>query len=121
MKAKSTIATDNTYEDWVNRKWRPAVAWSYIVICLFDFLVAPVMTFYFFQGYEGSTYTQWQPLTLVGSGLFHIAMGAIVGVTAWQRGEEKKTRYRNHDYEPEDYDRADHRDRLSSHSAREDR
>ena len=84
-----------SYEGWMNRLYRPAVAWTYIVICLFDFLVAPVITFYFYGRFgAGQTYTQWQPLTLLGSGLFHIAMGAIIGVAAWQRGEEKKVLYK---------------------------
>jgi hypothetical protein len=28
-------------------------------------------------------------LTLAGAGLFHIAMGAILGITAWWRSREK--------------------------------
>ena len=122
---KTVASLDTTYEGWVNRKWRPFTAWSYIVICLFDFMFAPLITFYFFGEYKGGEYTQWQPLTLMGSGLYHVAMGAIIGVTAWQRGEEKKTRYRYDRYEPEYedeyHDRAAHRDRISRDSDREDR
>jgi hypothetical protein len=126
MKAESSMQTSDDYEDWVNRKWRPFTAWTYLVICLFDFLVAPIMTFYFFGHYgnDTSSYSQWQPITLVGSGLFHVAMGAIIGVTAWQRGEEKKTRYRyEHDYENEGgyNDRASHRDRLTRDEYEENR
>ena len=32
----------------------------------------------------------WQPYTLNNGGMFHIAMGAILGAAAWKRGEEKK-------------------------------
>ena len=35
------------------------------------------------------TYTQWQSLTLQNGGLIHLAFGAILGVTAWTRGQEK--------------------------------
>jgi hypothetical protein len=35
------------------------------------------------------TVTQWNPLTLQGAGLYHVAMGAILGVAAWSRGQEK--------------------------------
>jgi hypothetical protein len=31
----------------------------------------------------------WQPLTLQGGGLIHIAFGAILGISAWTRGQEK--------------------------------
>jgi len=31
----------------------------------------------------------WQPLTLGGGGLYHLAMGAVLGIAAWSRGQEK--------------------------------
>lgn len=37
----------------------------------------------------GGDYIQWDPLTLKESGFFHLAMGAIIGVSAWTRGNEK--------------------------------
>jgi hypothetical protein len=33
--------------------------------------------------------SQWQPLTLQGAGLFHIAMGAVLGIAAYGRTKEK--------------------------------
>ena len=33
--------------------------------------------------------TQWDPLTLRGAGLFHIAMGAVLGIAAFGRTQEK--------------------------------
>ena len=33
--------------------------------------------------------TQWSPLTLQGAGLFHIAMGAVLGIAAFGRTQEK--------------------------------
>jgi hypothetical protein len=33
--------------------------------------------------------TQWNPLTLQGAGLFHIAMGAVLGISAFGRTQEK--------------------------------
>jgi hypothetical protein len=38
---------------------------------------------------HGSVNTQWQPLTLQGAGLFHIAMGAVLGIAAMGRTQEK--------------------------------
>jgi hypothetical protein len=37
----------------------------------------------------GRVETQWQPITLQGAGLFHMAMGAIIGVAAFGRTQEK--------------------------------
>ena len=31
----------------------------------------------------------WQPLTLQGAGLFHVAMGAVLGIAAFGRTQEK--------------------------------
>ena len=68
--------------------WRPAMAWSYFAICLWDFLFAPIF-FAWYSHYTGTTFQPWKPLTLGENGMYHVAMGAIVGVSAWSRGKEK--------------------------------
>lgn len=75
-------------EDWMNRKWRPAMGWTYMAICILDFAVFPIL-WNLFQHYAGEGISQWDPLTLKGAGLFHMAMGAILGIAAWTRGQEK--------------------------------
>lgn len=112
------------------------MAWMYMIVCIFDFIIAPIMWSILQALHKGNVTEQWVPLTLQGAGLFHMAMGAIVGVAVWSRGKEKlagvdtetsmrPTRYRQtyerDEIEP-DYGRenaADYRDRLSSNSARE--
>lgn len=121
-------------ENWVNKKWRPAMAWMYMIVCLFDFIIAPIMWSILQAFYKGNVTEQWVPITLQGAGLFHMAMGAIVGVTAWSRGKEKMagveteslarpTRYRQPpEHDESEYGRenaADYRDRLSNNSTRE--
>lgn len=78
-------------EEWFTKKWRPAMAWSYMGICLFDFIIAPILWSILQASYKGNITEAWSPLTLQGAGLFHLAMGAILGVTAWSRGQEKMT------------------------------
>jgi hypothetical protein len=73
---------------WVRNLWRPAMAWQYLFVCLFDFVIGPVLTFVF-AGHTGTDLQQWHPLTLQGSGLYHIAMGAVVGVNVYSRMQEK--------------------------------
>lgn len=75
-------------EDWLNRKWRPVMAWVYMAICILDFAVFPIV-WASLQYKAGQPLTQWQPITLQGGGLVHMAFGAIVGVTAWWRSKEK--------------------------------
>jgi hypothetical protein len=76
-------------EDWMNSKWRPAMGWMYMLVCITDFIIFPILWSVLQAVDHGSVTSQWQPLTLQGAGLFHVAMGAIVGVTAWSRGQEK--------------------------------
>ena len=76
-------------EDWMNSKWRPMMGWMYMVVCCFDFVIAPVLWSLIQSLAHGSVNVQWQPLTLQGAGLFHIAMGAVLGLAAYGRTQEK--------------------------------
>jgi len=76
-------------EDWMNAKWRPMMGWTYMATCLFDFILGPIL-FNILQYYNpGQAIGMWTPLTLQGGGLYHIAMGAIIGVSAYGRTQEK--------------------------------
>lgn len=88
-----------------DERWKPIFAVVYILICIFDFIIVPS-----FIGLTREPYDQliplvkelspeaqllvlqrqaWQPLTLQGSGLIHVAFGAILGVVAWKnKGKE---------------------------------
>lgn len=100
-------------EEAAKRYWRPIAAYVYIAICVFDFVGMPlfmelqndrvnVEAFAEIKQLEGEATQQaaiaainlgpreWVPLTLEGGGLFHIAFGAILGVAAWTRGQEKR-------------------------------
>lgn len=76
-------------EHWLNEKWRPAMGWMYMAICIFDFMIAPILWSVLQSRDHGQITSQWQPLTLQGAGLFHLAMGAILGITAYGRTQEK--------------------------------
>ena len=76
-------------EDWMNSKWRPAMGWLYMFVCFFDFVLAPILWSLVQALYKGGINLQWQPLTLQGAGLFHISMGAVLGLAAYGRTQEK--------------------------------
>lgn len=76
-------------EDWMNSKWRPAMGWLYMFVCFFDFVLAPILWSLVQALYKGGVNVQWQPLTLQGAGLFHISMGAVLGLAAYGRTQEK--------------------------------
>ena len=82
-------ASEKKKEDWMNSKWRPMMGWMYMAVCTFDFVLAPVLWSLLQAMSKGAVNVQWQPLTLQGAGLFHIAMGAVLGIAAHGRTQEK--------------------------------
>ena len=88
----------------IHTYWRDWLALVYITICLFDFVVGAVWWNLYVASYYEDCVARgveqaicfnnipppWQPYTLNNGGMFHIAMGAILGAAAWKRGEEKK-------------------------------
>jgi len=83
------VTSEQTKEDWMNSKWRPAMGWMYMVVCMMDMVVFPILWSLLQATTHGSVNTQWNPLTLQGAGLFHIAMGAVLGLATWGRTQEK--------------------------------
>ena len=76
-------------EDWMNSKWRPMMGWMYMVVCTCDFVIFPVLWSLLHAVLHTANMVQWNPLTLQGAGLFHIAMGAVLGIAAFGRTQEK--------------------------------
>ena len=96
---------DQQEESWMKSYWRPAMAFVYMAICIFDFIVMPVwvektqvksveavelarkmpekdqvvaLTVLTKEQY-------WNPITLKENGFIHIAFGFILGIAAWTR------------------------------------
>ena len=86
---ESTVALDKDATDWINKKWRPVMGWVYMLTCTMDFVVFPILWSLLQALSKGSVTSQWQPLTLQGAGLYHIAMGAVLGIAAYGRTKEK--------------------------------
>jgi len=73
-----------------NTKWRPAMGWLYLTVCAFDFVIFPILWNLAQATYlKNIIFTQWSPLTLQGAGFFHISMGAVLGISAYGRTQEK--------------------------------
>jgi hypothetical protein len=83
------VLVENTNTDWINNKWRPVMGWMYMLVCTCDFVLFPVLWSVLQAVSKGQVSSQWQPLTLQGAGLFHLAMGAVLGVAAYGRTKEK--------------------------------
>ena len=76
-------------EHWMKAMWRPAMGWLYMAMCACDFIIFPIIAMFLPQFIPGMTYIPWKSITLDNGGLIHMAFGAILGVAAWTRGQEK--------------------------------
>lgn len=65
------------------------MGWLYMGTCTFDFVIFPILWSLLQAITHATQITQWQPLTLQGAGLYHIAMGAVLGLAAFGRTQEK--------------------------------
>jgi len=83
------VLVENTNSDWINKKWRPVMGWMYMMVCVCDFTIFPILWSVLQALSHGQVTSQWQPLTLQGAGLFHVAMGAVLGIAAYGRTKEK--------------------------------
>jgi len=80
---------DNCNSCSISKYWRPAAGFVYLIICLFDFVIAPILipliNFKF-----GIGVGNWKPLSISdGVGTLHLAFGAILGAAAFGRSKEK--------------------------------
>jgi hypothetical protein len=89
MSEEIKSASEQKKEDWMNSKWRPMMGWMYMVVCTCDFVIFPVLWALLHAVLHTANMAQWNPLTLQGAGLFHIAMGAVLGIAAFGRTQEK--------------------------------
>ena len=89
MSEEVKSASETKKEDWMNSKWRPMMGWMYMLVCTMDMVVFPILWSLLQSLNHGQVTSQWQPLTLQGAGLFHIAMGAVLGIAAFGRTQEK--------------------------------
>lgn len=86
---KEMSVSEKKKEDWMNTKWRPMMAWMYMAVCITDFIVFPILWSVIQAMHGGTVSDQWDPMTLQGAGLFHMAMGAILGIAVYGRTQEK--------------------------------
>lgn len=98
------------WRDFMHHSWKPLCATIYVLICVFDFIIAPAYVGIMrsddrelfvaqLQGLDAqaqvklvdaySTHYRWEPNTLKWGGLFHFSFGAIltgVAVTGYRGG-----------------------------------
>jgi hypothetical protein len=85
----TTLATSSGFSDFINTRWRPMMAVIYMITCTTDFVIFPILWSVLQAMTHGNVTSQWSPLTLQGAGLYHIAMGAVLGLAAYGRSQEK--------------------------------
>jgi len=92
-KKQQEFENEKQSEHWVKAYWRPAMGWLYMLICLMDFVVFPAIAMFLPVILKGFglqlQYVPWVSLSLSNGGLIHMAFGAILGVAAYGRTQEK--------------------------------
>jgi hypothetical protein len=96
----SNITAEQKTADWMTTKWRPLMAVTYMATIWFDFIAGPILYNLLQYWNPGQAISAYQPITLQGGGLYHISMGAILGIAAWTRGQEKVAAINNPPPEP---------------------
>jgi len=82
------VNISNHDDHWIQKNWRPAMGWQYMIVCLFDFVIAPVLSA-LYAFYTDTPLVHWAPLTIQGGGLYHLAMGAVTGITSYAKSRER--------------------------------
>lgn len=90
------LENSDVYDDekgFFRSAWRPLIAYSYVAINLFDFIIAPISRMVY-ATVNNIDLLPWESLTTSNGGVFHLAMGGILGAAAWTRGHENIERVR---------------------------
>lgn len=96
----------NTNKSWITSNWRALAAIVYLLICLFDFVIMPLIVFFAHDSFVDMAKNisslppevqrvaldrvlgAWQPLTLQCNGIFHISFGSLISTMAWKHSSE---------------------------------
>lgn len=76
--------TFKQFTNTLEHLWKPVLAFAFILIILFDFIIAPSIVLGMIKA--GIHVAMWTPLTMDGAGTFYISIGVILGATTWQSG-----------------------------------
>lgn len=76
-----------TEESWFKTRWRPGMAWLYMGLIVYDFMLMPAI-WPFALWLCKVPFVAWAPLTLQGGALVHLTFGAILGLYTWGRTQE---------------------------------
>lgn len=75
-------------QNWGQRNWRNASAWTYLVICICDFILFPIVSWWFAY-FSSTAFVPWEPLTLKGAGMLHLSFGALLTATSISKTKER--------------------------------
>ena len=78
---------------WVNR-WREIVAFAFVIITIYDFVLAPISV-QIFDALFKANIPVWVPNTLQSGGMFYVAFATILGISSYGKFSEAKELIRN--------------------------
>ena len=74
---------------WCRTYCRPLLTITYVAICIFDFIIGPILFNVLEYWNPGQAISAYQAITLQGGGILHLSYGAIIGIHTHGRTKEK--------------------------------
>lgn len=76
------------HEGWFTNRWRPAMAWLFAGLVVYDFMVMPIFWLFLIK-LVGGPFSTWTPLSLQSGGLVYMVFGVVLGLYTYTRSREK--------------------------------
>jgi hypothetical protein len=76
-------------DDFFQSALRPLLGYCYIVICLFDFVLGPILFNVLEFLNTNNAISAYTSVTLQNGGILHLSFGSIIGISSHGRTKEK--------------------------------
>ena len=76
-------------DDFFHTGFRPALAWIYCIVCLFDFTIMPILFNILQFNTSGQNISDYSAISLQGSGIFHLSMAGILSINSHSKSKER--------------------------------
>ena len=60
-------------QSWLKTYWRPAIAWVYLITCVFDFILFPIAWSILQAYFSGTVDSAWTPIRRINGGVIGLA------------------------------------------------
>lgn len=87
VKRRAKPANVAPNQHWLDRYWRTAMAYTYLMICMYDFVLGPIVFNILEYLNPDNAITHYESVTLQSGGFIHMTFGAILGIASHGRNK----------------------------------